>query len=84
MRQETLQHLAQIQQTGLAVDQGHHVHAERVLQLRRLVQVIEHNLRDFAALELDHDTHPGLIRLVPNIADPFELLLVDQLGHALE
>ena len=84
MRQETLQHLAQIQQTRLAVDQGHHVHAERVLQLGRFVQIIEYNLRDFAALELNHDTHPGLIRLVPNIADPFDLLLVDQLGHSLE
>ena len=84
MRQKTLEHLAQIQQARLAVDQGDHVHAERVLQLGRLVQIIKHNLGDFAALELNDDTHPGLIGFVPDVADPLDFLLVDQFRHALQ
>ena len=31
MREEALEHLAQIQQARLAIDQRHHVHAEGVL-----------------------------------------------------
>ena len=34
--QERVEHLLQIQQARLAVDQRHHVHAEGVLQLRLL------------------------------------------------
>ena len=67
----------------LAVDQRHHVHAEGVLQLRLLVQVVQHHLGHFAALQLDHDAHARLVGLVLDVADAFELLLVHQLGHAL-
>jgi hypothetical protein len=81
--QEDLDQLLQVAQLGLAVDQRHHVDAEGVLQLRLLVQVVQHHLGHFAALELDHQAHAGLVGLVLDVADAFDLLLVHQLGHAL-
>ncbi len=81
--QKDLDQVLQVAQLGLAVHQRHHVHAKGVLQLGLLVQVVEHHLGYFAALELDHQAHAGLVRLVLDVADAFELLLVHQLGHAL-
>ena len=84
MQQEALQHLAQVQQARLAVDQRHHVHAERVLQLRILIEVVEHNLRHLAALQFDHHAHAGLVRFVANVGNAFDALFGDQLGNTLE
>ena len=42
-----------------AVDQGQHVGAEVVLQLRVLEQLVEDDLGDCVALELDHQAHAG-------------------------
>ena len=81
---EALEHLLEVQQLRPAVDQRDHVHAEGVLQLRLLVQVVQHDFRHFAALELDHDAHAGLVGLVADVADAFQLLVAHQLGDALE
>src|SRR3546814_9156295 len=40
MQQEVFDHLLQIQQAGLAIDQSHHIHAEGILKLGVLVQKI--------------------------------------------
>ena len=74
-REERLEQLLQVQQARLAVDQRHHVHAEGVLQLRHLVQVVQHHLGDLAALELDHHAHAGLVGLVAQVGDALEALL---------
>ena len=66
----------------LAVDQRHHVHAEAVLQLRQLEEVVEDDLGDFAALQLDHHAHARLVGLVAQVGDAFELLLAHQLADA--
>ncbi len=84
MREEAFEHLLQVQQLRLAVDQRDHVHAEGVLQLRRLVEVVQHHLGHFAALELDHHAHAALVGLVADVGDALELLLVDQFGDALQ
>ncbi|ABA48200.1 val start codon [Burkholderia pseudomallei 1710b] len=84
MRQEALQDLPQIQELRLVVDERDHVHAERVLQLSRLVQVVQHHLGHFAALELDHDAHAALVGFVADVGDALELLLVDELRDPLE
>ena len=84
VRQEALQRLFQVQQARLAVDQRHHVHAEGVLQLGLLVQVIENDLADLAALQFDDDAHARLVGLVADVGDAFDLLLVDQLGDLLD
>ena len=83
VRQEHLDQVFQVAQLGLAVDQRHHVDTEVVLQLRLLVEVVEHHLGHFAALELDDQAHAGLVALVLNVADAFDFLFMDQLGHAL-
>ena len=84
VRQEAVEHLLEIQEARLAIDQRHHVHAEGVLQLRLLVQVVEHDVRQFAALQLDDDAHPGLVRLVAQVGNAVDLLLVDELGNLLD
>ncbi|CAG0966414.1 partial DNA gyrase subunit A, partial [Anaerolineae bacterium] len=71
--------LLEVQEPRLSVDQRDHVHAEAVLQLRQLVEIVEDDLRDLAALELDDDAHAGLVRLVLQVGDAFDLLVVDQL-----
>ena len=80
MRQEGLKHLLEIEQSRLAIDQRDHIHAESVLQRGLLVEVVEHHLRHFAALELDHHPHARLVGLVADIGDALDLFLVDQLG----
>src|SRR5206468_12589681 len=84
MLEEDLDQVLQVAQLRLVVDQRHHVDAEGVLQLRLLVQVVQHHLGHFAALQFDDDAHARLVGLVLDVADAFELLLVNQLGHALE
>ena len=83
MLQKDFNQLFEVAQLGLAVDQRHHVHTEGVLQLRLLVEVVEHHLGHFAALEFNHQAHAGLVRFVLDVADAFNLLFVHQLGHAL-
>ncbi|EKE17239.1 MAG: hypothetical protein ACD_10C00550G0001 [uncultured bacterium] len=84
MRQEAFKHLLQVEQARLAVDQRHHVHAEGVLQLRLLVQIIENDFGHLATLQLDDHAHAGLVRLVANIGNTFDLLFVNQLGDLLD
>ena len=43
----------QVQQARLAVDQRHHVHAEGVLHLRLLVQIVQDHVGVLAALQFD-------------------------------
>ncbi len=81
--QEDFNQVLEVAQFGLTIDQRHHIHAKGVLQLRLLVQVVEHHLGHFAALEFDHQAHAGLVRLVLDVADALNLFLVHQLGHAL-
>ena len=84
VRQEAFQHLLQVEQARLAIDQRHHVHTEGVLQLRHLVQIVQDDVGDLATLQLDHDTHTGFIRLVADFRNAFDLLLIHQLGNLLE
>ncbi len=81
--QENADQVLEIAQARLTVDQRHHVHAKGVLQLRLLVQVVQHHFRHFTALEFDHQAHARLVGFVLNVADAFNLLLMHQFGHAL-
>ena len=47
-----------------AVDERDHVDAERRLHRRVLVELVEHDLRDRVALELDHEAHAAAVGLV--------------------
>ena len=61
------------------LDQRDHVHAERRLQRRVLVELVEHDLRVRVALELDHQPHAVAVRVVLDVGDLGQLLLVDEI-----
>ena len=76
--------LGQVQRARHAVDQRQHVRAERLLQLGVLVEVVQHDLGDRVALEHHDQPHAGTAgRLVPDVGDPGELALLDQVGDPL-
>jgi hypothetical protein len=63
------------------IDQRQHDHAEGVLQLRVLVQVVEHDLGDRVALEHDHEPLPGpAAGLVAHVRDAGKPPVLDELG----
>ena len=55
--QEHADQVFQVTQLGLAVNEGHHVDAEGVLQLGLFVKVVEHHFRHFTALEFNDQAH---------------------------
>ena len=73
-------HLAQVQRARDVVDERDHVHAERGLHRRVLVELVEHDLRDRVALELDHQAHAALVGLVAQVGDLGDPLVVDEFG----
>ncbi len=66
-----------------AADNRQHDDAEVLLQLRVLVQVVEDDVRDLAALQFDDDAHPIAVGFVANVRDPLDHLVADQIGDAL-
>ena len=79
--QEGVEHFLQVEQARLAFDQRHHVHAEGVLHLRLLVQIVQDHVGVFAALELDVDAHARLVGLVAQVGDAVNLLFAHQLAN---
>ncbi len=86
MPDESLQHLLQRHQLRLAVLQCHHVDAEHRLHGRLRIQVVEHDLADLAAPQLDDDAHAVLVGLITQAVagDPVDQFLAHQLGDALD
>ena len=64
------------QELRLAVHERHHVGRERLLHLRELVEVVEnhHSLR--AAAKLHDDAHTLPVRLIPNLRDAVQPLVL--------
>ena len=81
---EVLDDLEQAEHLRPAGDDRQRDDAERLLQLRLLEQVVQHDLADFAALQLDDDAHAVAIGLVAQIGNAFDRLFAHQLGDALE
>ena len=84
MAQEVLDELLEVQGARLAVHQGDHVDAEDRLQLAVLEQVVQHHLGDLVAFEIEDHAHAVLVGLVAHLRDALDLLLLHQLGDALE
>ncbi len=82
--QERVQHLLERQQLRLAVEQRDHVDAEHRFHRRQLEELVEHELAVLAALELDDDAQPVLVRLVAQLRDALDLLVAHEVGDALE
>ena len=53
---------------------------KRRLHLRVLVELAQRDLRDRVALQLDHQPHPGAVRLVAEVGDLGDLLVADEVG----
>jgi hypothetical protein len=81
---EALDQLEQIHDLRAPADDGEHDDPEAHLQLRVLVEVVEHDLRHLTALQLDHDPHPVAIGLVAQIGDALNGLLAHELGDPLD
>ena len=54
------------------------------LHRRVLVELVQHDLRDRVALELDHQPHAALVGLVDDVGDLGDALVVDELGDLLD
>src|ERR1051325_10967543 len=84
---EVLQQLEQRQLARRAVHQREHDRAERLLHLRVLVELVQHDHGDGVALQLDDEANSFYIRFVADVADAYELLreheVADLLVHAL-
>ena len=81
---EMLDHVEQAQHLRPAGDDRQRDDAERLLQLGLLEQVVQHDLADFAALELDHDAHAVAIGFVAQVGNALERLVAHQLRDPLE
>ena len=67
-----------------AVDEGDRVVAERALERRVLEELVQRDLRNGVALELDLDPHPGAVAVVGDVRDLGDHLLVDEVGDLLD
>ena len=77
MRQEALQDFLQVQQLRLAVDERDHVHAERILELRRLYRLF--STTSGTSPRLSRSRHAcRSCRTRRGCRNAFELLLVDE------
>ena len=83
MAQEFGQDLFQVQQARLAVNQGHHVDTEAVLQLGQFVELVQNDFGIFIAFQFDHDTHTGFIGLVAQVGYAFQRFFAYQLADFL-
>ena len=67
-----------------AVDERDRVVAERRLERRVLEELVQRDLRNRVALELDLDAHAGAVRVVGEIGDLRQHLVVDEVGDLLD
>src|SRR5205823_2683887 len=81
---EALDELQKVQHLRPAGDDGQHDDAEAGLKRRVLVEIVEDDLRHFAALQLDDDPHAIAIRFVAQIRNAFDRLVAHQFGDPLE
>jgi hypothetical protein len=81
---EVLDDLEQAHHLRAAAGDRQHDDPERRLQRRVLVEVVQYDVRQLAALQLDHDPHAVAIRLVAEIADPFDRLLSREIRDLLD
>ena len=62
-------------QLRLPVVQRHHVDAENALHLGLLVEVVQHDVSNFALAQFDDDAHAVLVGLVAQLADALDAFI---------
>ena len=78
-----LEHLDQGKHARTPVHDRQHDHAERILKLRMLVEIVQDDFRLLAAFQFDDDSHPVAVRLVANVGNPIDLLVLNKARNAL-
>ena len=81
---EGAQHVLQVQHFRLAAVQRDHVHAEGGLHRGETVELVQHDVRESLALQLDDDAHAVAVALVAQIGNTLDLLLAHEFGDALD
>ena len=84
MVDEVGEHLLQVEDLRLVVDDGQQDDAEGGLHLRHLVELVENDLWHLAPLHLENDADSVPARFVPQVADSFEALVPHQTGDVLQ
>jgi hypothetical protein len=75
--------LGEVQHARHVVDEREHDDAEVLLQLRVLVELVEHDLRVRAPLEVDDQAHALAVGLVLQVRDVLQPPRADELGDLL-
>ena len=81
---EAFDELQQVEHLRASADDREHDDAEARLQRRVLVEVVEHDLGHFAALQLDDDAHAVAVGFVAQIGNALDRLLAHQVGDPLD
>ena len=84
--EEFLHHLLERQDSRPAVHQGQQDDADRLLQRRELIELVEDQMRVGVALEVDHEAHRLALagaRFVADVADALDALVLDQFADLL-
>src|SRR5262245_17926004 len=81
---ERLQCFLEVDDLRATIDQRQHDDAERRLHLRVLVELVEDDLRNLPARELEDDADAFAVGLVADLGDALDLLLLHQLGDLLD
>ena len=74
----------EVKHLRLAINQGDHIDADHRLKLCLRVQVIEHNITNFATAKLNHNTQAVLIGLIAKLGNSLDLFLFHQLSNTLQ
>ena len=77
-------HVLEIEAFGPPAVNRQHVGAERRLQIRELVEVVQHDIGDSIALQLDDDANAFAVALVPKVRDAFYSLVAHQIGDLFD
>ncbi|MND56575.1 hypothetical protein D3C80_476840 [compost metagenome] len=81
---EGAQHVEQRQLFRLAAVQRHHVAAERGLQRRVAVKLVEDDVSVCVTLQLDDDAVALAVRFVTKVGNALDALVLDQLSHLFD
>ena len=77
-------HLLERHDLGTSPVDRQHDRAESALELGMLVEVVEHDLSDRAALQLNHHADAVTRALIADVGDALDDLLIHQVSHPLD
>ena len=80
---ERLEQLLEAHQPRAAAVERQRVDAERGLQRREAIELVQHDVGHGVALQLDHQPHAVAVALVADLGDALDPLVAHHLGDAL-